>query len=258
MRLINLLENKDEEMVTLRKGDNIVTVPRHRVDFYLGQHYEIVEEVIENIFEDLDPKSELYVDLDGVLADFFGVWNKMMGVDHWKQIKDIDAALQKIKDTDNFWINLPMTSNANILLNAIKKFKGKYNILSAPLPGDPNSEPQKRAWIQKHLSMFPPTKIIIDPNKAQYAKQSDGTPNGLIDDFGENISKWESAGGIGIQHKDSSVVSTISNLEKQLDNEEEVTEATKEEEKTLFYKLFGMSKKEYDDSIKRQAKEKSR
>ena len=220
MRLHNLFE--DEEMVTLRKGDSTVTVPKHRVQYFLDDHYEIVQKADENIFEDLDPKSELYVDMDGVLADFFGVWTKMMGVSHWKQIKDIEPALQKIRDTKDFWINLPMTSNATNLLNAIKQFKGKYNILSAPLPGDPESEPQKREWIQKHLSMFPPTKIIIDPNKAQYAKQADGTPNGLIDDFGENISKWESAGGIGIQHADSSVANTISKLEKEVDNEEDV------------------------------------
>ena len=220
MRLYNLFE--DEEMVTLRKGDSTVTVPKHRVQYFLDDHYEIVQKASENMFEDLDPKSELYVDMDGVLADFFGVWTKMMGVEHWKQIKDIEPALQKIRDTKDFWINLPMTSNATNLLNAIKQFKGKYNILSAPLPGDPESEPQKRAWIQKHLSMFPPTKIIIDPNKAAYAKQADGTPNGLIDDFGENISKWESAGGIGIQHADSSVANTISKLEKQVDNEDNV------------------------------------
>ena len=34
-----------EEMVTLRKGKKEVKVPKHRVDFYLGQHYKIVEEV---------------------------------------------------------------------------------------------------------------------------------------------------------------------------------------------------------------------
>ena len=229
MRLHNLFEKA--EMVTLRKGDSVVTVPTHRVQHFLDDHYKIVQKdkvitrhrprVYENIFEDLDPKAELYVDMDGVLADFFGVWTKMMGVEHWKQIKDIEPALQKIRDTKDFWINLPMTSNATNLLNAIKQFKGKYNILSAPLPGDPESEPQKRAWIQKHLSMFPPTKIIIDPNKAAYAKQADGTPNALIDDFGENISKWESAGGIGIQHANSSVANTISNLEKQVYNEDE-------------------------------------
>ena len=113
------------------------------------------------------------------------------------------------------------------LLNAIKQFKGKYNILSAPLPGDPNSEPQKRAWIRKHLGMFPPAKIIIDHNKAAYAKQADGTPNALIDDFGENISKWRSAGGVGIQHKDIEVGDTISKLAQELeDGQEPVNEAT--------------------------------
>ena len=179
---------------------------------------------MESLFEDLDPKSELYVDMDGVLADFFGVWNKMMGVNHWKDIKNIDQALQKIKDTDDFWINLPMTPNGKTLLNAIKKFKGKYNILSAPLPGDPNSEPQKRAWIKKHLGMFPPAKIIIDHNKAAYAKQADGTPNALIDDFGDNISKWRNAGGVGIQHKDIEVGDTISKLEKELEDGQEPVE----------------------------------
>ena len=38
--------------------------------------------LMESLFEDLDPKAELYVDMDGVLADFYGVWNKMMGVKH--------------------------------------------------------------------------------------------------------------------------------------------------------------------------------
>tara|TARA_B100000953_G_scaffold1305_1_gene1136 strand:+ start:1629 stop:3500 length:1872 start_codon:yes stop_codon:yes gene_type:complete len=34
-----------EEMVKLRKGNKEVKVPKHRVDFYLGQHYKIVEDL---------------------------------------------------------------------------------------------------------------------------------------------------------------------------------------------------------------------
>ena len=41
MRLYNLFE--DEEMVTLRKGDSTVTVPKHRVQHFLDDHYEIVQ-----------------------------------------------------------------------------------------------------------------------------------------------------------------------------------------------------------------------
>ena len=43
MRLHNLFE--DEEMVTLRKGDSVVTVPKHRVQHFLDDHYEIVQKV---------------------------------------------------------------------------------------------------------------------------------------------------------------------------------------------------------------------
>ena len=82
-----------------------------------------------NIFEDPAPNRKSGVDMDGVLADFFGEWAKLMGVSSWRQIQNIDAALDKVREQPDFWSNLPMTSNAKTLLNAIKKFKGKYNIL---------------------------------------------------------------------------------------------------------------------------------
>ena len=169
-----------------------------------------------NIFEDLAPNSEIYVDMDGVLADFFGEWAKLMGVSSWRQIQNIDAALDKVREQPDFWSNLPMTSNAKTLLNAIKKFKGKYNILSAPLPNDPKSEPGKQEWIKKNLASFPPQKVILDHNKAKYAKQPDGTPNALIDDYGENIKKWEAAGGVGIKHTDVAVQGTIKQLDAEI------------------------------------------
>jgi len=166
-----------------------------------------------NMFEELDETAELYVDMDGVLADFFGEWAKLVGVNNWKDIKDVDSALNKIKEQPNFWVNLPLTSNALQLLSAIKAYKGRYNILSAPLPGDANSKPQKMAWIKKNLSSFPPQKIILDHNKAKYAKQPDGTPNGLIDDYGKNIASWTAAGGIAIKHENSNVQHTIDKLD---------------------------------------------
>ena len=45
------------------------------------------------MFEELGETAELYVDMDGVLADFFGEWAKLMGVNNWKDIKDVDSAL---------------------------------------------------------------------------------------------------------------------------------------------------------------------
>ena len=146
--------------------------------------------------------TKIYVDMDGVLADFFGSWAKLMGKNDYREIKDIVAGLQKIKDTEGFWLNLPLTSNAKSLLNVIKQVKGEYYILSTPLPGDPNSEPHKREWVKKHLSNFMPKEVIITSNKPKYATNADGSTNILIDDYGVNINAWEAAGGIGFKHKD--------------------------------------------------------
>ena len=165
----------------------------------------------EQVKENINAQSEIYVDMDGVLADFFGDWKKLVGKD-WRNIKDIKPALQKIRDTEDFWLNLPVTSNAKNLLSLIKDIKGSYNILSSPLPDDPNSEPHKRQWIEKHLSFFPPKNVIITFDKAKYASQPDGTPNILIDDYGINIGKWEAAGGMGFKHKDHKFERTARNL----------------------------------------------
>jgi 5'(3')-deoxyribonucleotidase len=154
----------------------------------------------ENLGE-LASTSKVYVDMDGVLADFFGEWQKLIGSD-WRKVKDIEPALQKIRDKDNFWLDLPLLPQAKNLLGVIKKVKGSYTILSSPLPNDPNSEPHKREWIKKNLSFFPPENVIITHDKPKYAVNSDGTPNILIDDFGKNIASWEAAGGEGFKHKD--------------------------------------------------------
>jgi 5'(3')-deoxyribonucleotidase len=185
--------------------------------------------------------TEIYVDMDGVLADFFGEWAKLMGVEHFTDINkehDIEDALQKIRDTENFWLDLPLTSNAKNLLNLIKQVKGSYKILSSPLPDDPNSEPHKREWIEKHLGFFPPEDVIITHDKAKYATQEDGTPNILIDDYGVNISKWEAAGGYGFKHKDHKFERTAKSIKQHMKEPVEET-IRKQGDKYVVYSKKG-------------------
>ena len=149
--------------------------------------------------------TEIYIDMDGVLADFFGEWAKLMKVDHFSKIDKehkIGDALQAIRDKDEFWLNLPLLPQAKQLLSVIKQIKGEYNICSSPLADDPNSEPHKREWIKKNLAFFPPKEVIITSNKPEYATQQDGTPNILIDDYGVNVDAWEAAGGTAFKYKD--------------------------------------------------------
>ena len=207
-RLIKQRDPNWRDMEALRKSgaagshkDKTKTIPRK--DKYKPKFDEAKE---------LASASEIYVDMDGVLVDFFGEWTKMMGVSDWKQIKNVDQALQKIRDKDDFWLTLKPTKNAGKLLAIIKKIKGEYNILSAPLAGDPKAEPHKREWIAKYLKIFPPKKVIITADKQKYATQPDGTPNILIDDFGQNVAKWEGAGGVGFKHKDHKFERTATQL----------------------------------------------
>jgi 5'(3')-deoxyribonucleotidase len=188
----------------------------------------------ENLGE-LASTSKVYVDMDGVLADFFGEWQKLIGSD-WRKVKDIEPALQKIRDKDNFWLDLPLLPQAKNLLGVIKKVKGSYTILSSPLPNDPNSEPHKREWIKKNLDFFPPENVIITHDKPKYAVNSDGTPNILIDDFGKNIASWEAAGGEGFKHKDHKFERTAKAIQQHM--KEPVAENTQLNEYIQYFKFL--------------------
>jgi 5'(3')-deoxyribonucleotidase len=163
--------------------------------------------------------TEIYVDMDGVLADFFGEWAKLMQVDHFTDIDkqhDINDALQKIRDTDDFWLKLPILPEAKNLLNLIKQVRGEYSICTSPLADDPNSEKHKRTWVEKNLAFFPPKEVHVTHNKPQFATAKDGTPNILIDDYGVNINAWEAAGGIGFKYKDHKFERTAKDIKQHM------------------------------------------
>ena len=144
---------------------------------------------------------EIYIDLDGVLADFFSEWKNITGKNWW-ELDNNQLAIQKIRDEKNFWINLPLLRNSIKLLNTLKENNHPYHILSSPLQNDQKCISQKKQWVKKMLKFYPPQQVIISSKKEKYATDNLGIPNILIDDFGININKWEKKGGIGIKHKD--------------------------------------------------------
>ncbi len=149
-------------------------------------------------------KPEVYLDMDGVIADFFAEYAKLAGVESgdYRSIPPakVDPTLDKMIGTD-FFFRLPKFPSADALIDMIVKTFGYYHICSSPLRGDhAGSEKWKKAWIKKHLKIQP-KEIIITPNKAKHAVQPDGTPNILIDDRGSNISAWEAKGGVGIKYQ---------------------------------------------------------
>ena len=145
-----------------------------------------------------------YVDMDGVIANFFAEYAKLAGVKsgNYKDIPPAktDPTLNKMVGTD-FFNRLPKFPTTDKLIQMVVKEFGSYKILSSPLRGDhENSKQQKINWIKRELAIQP-DEIIVVGRKDSYAVQSDGTQNLLIDDRGKNIQGWLSRGGYGIKYQ---------------------------------------------------------
>ncbi len=154
-----------------------------------------------------DGKPIVYLDMDGVLADFFGGVEFLYGVEHWKELtndktKDLKKqVIDRITGTDFFAV-LPKFQSADALIEMVKKFTGgKFSINTSPLRGDhENSAKYKKVWISNNIEQ--PDEIIVTGRKESYAKnKASGTPNILIDDRPVNIQRWQGAGGYGILYQ---------------------------------------------------------
>lgn len=148
--------------------------------------------------------TKIYLDMDGVLADFFAEYAKLAGVTTGTY-RDIppakaDPTLNLMIGTD-FFLRLPKFPTADALVKLVLSYVPTYSICSSPLRGDhANSELHKRAWIKKYLNPQP-ADIVITGMKERYAVNPDGSPNILIDDRGANIVAWRARGGIGIKYQ---------------------------------------------------------
>jgi len=162
--------------------------------------------------------TKIYLDMDGVLADFFTAWATMAGVKsgNWKDIPQdkINPTLDQMIGTD-FFNTLPKFPTTNTLVDMVIKYTGEYHINSSPLRNDhENSGKWKKVWIKRELNPQPKS-IILTSAKEKYAVNSDGSPNILIDDRGANIQAWTQAGGIGIKYQADE--NTISEVRARLD-----------------------------------------
>jgi hypothetical protein len=148
----------------------------------------------------------IYSDMDGVLADFFSDLAEKNNVNHWKEIKDINKALEELAGTQ-FFSQLPTFHMVTYsLIGHLKEIESlnkfiQWGIISTPLECDHDwSIMQKRKWL--HLKNLMPSKHNLHflYDKEQLAiNKLDSSPNVLIDDKYDNIRKWRKKGGIGLQ-----------------------------------------------------------
>lgn len=142
---------------------------------------------------------KVYIDMDGVLADFFSEALKLSPspVAAWRDMeyRDIWKSLNIVRRQQGFFENLHMFPGARTLVQSVVNLYGEYHICSSPLEGYDNCVMEKIEWLRNNMHIAP-ASIEITTDKTKYAEG-----NILIDDYGVNIEKWEAAGGFGIKYQ---------------------------------------------------------
>tara|TARA_R110002110_G_scaffold412272_1_gene638048 strand:+ start:212 stop:913 length:702 start_codon:yes stop_codon:yes gene_type:complete len=117
----------------------------------------------------------------------------------------------RLKNDFEWWSTLDWMPDGQRLWDHIKQYN-PY-ILTSPMDGEGSVE-GKKAWVKEHLKLpngEPPEKVILNSKKYLYATVG-STKNVLIDDMTKNITLWEKAEGIPIQH--TSADDTIRQLDE--------------------------------------------
>lgn len=161
----------------------------------------------------------LYLDMDGVQADFFGKWAEEHGVYDYKAIPHFEQAIEELahsspKKVYDFFHDLTPLDGFETIINWIRTNKIPFTVLSAPLRG-PYAEYSikgKKDWLNKH-NPGTSDSAIFTSEKYKYAI-TNGKPNVLVDDFGKYLKAWDKAGGIAVKHEDDNTSHTINELEK--------------------------------------------
>jgi 5'(3')-deoxyribonucleotidase len=151
-----------------------------------------------------------YVDMDGVIADFFKALALEFGVNHWKDIPTQEDVIERLKGTD-FFSRIPMFPTTIKFLHMIERYtKGRWSILSTPLKGDEeNSAKHKDIWLDNLFGYAFDNdfdkKRFYSAYKWKWATTIDWKEgrkhNLLIDDRPTNLEEFKKHGGLTIRYQ---------------------------------------------------------
>ncbi len=141
---------------------------------------------------------KLFLDCDGVLADFEAGARALLGGMNPKQFEERYSRREfwrRLATTPDFYNTLPLMPDAQLLFDSVEHLRP--TILTG-LPLGNWAAPQKVAWAERH---FPGTPIITCMARDKYRYMSKGDV--LVDDRAQHRAKWEDAGGIFVTHENA-------------------------------------------------------
>ena len=166
--------------------------------------------------EDEEKDYKIYLDMDGVVADFDKRFEDLSGLlpDDFisKNGKNAFWDLIDEKHKVGFWVGIPPMENAKQLVDFVSQYD--YVMLTAPSTKK-QSRLGKNLWIRNHTGDIFPTKprVIFKAAKEKHKVKPQLTDlDILIDDKASTIDNWNASGGTGILYKSAPQV--ISQLKK--------------------------------------------
>lgn len=137
----------------------------------------------------------LYLDLDGVMADFDAHYPATFG-HHQKSIPEADM-WANVHGHGNFFGSMPPCPGALDFFASIKHLD-PIVLTACPSTGYAEVARQKRAWVRQHLS---PDLVILPVMGGRNKPLFMHAPGDvLIDDWQRNCQAWEDEGGDAIRH----------------------------------------------------------
>ena len=141
----------------------------------------------------------IYLDMDGVIADFVKRYKELYGMEprEAEKNKKFDHYFNEFIATNQF-ATLDMMPGAWDLINFLRKLPVPTEILSSTATEERYGviSGQKLDWLNSKGIEFKPIFVPGKKHKFKYA-----TPNSIIiDDTLSVIEDWKKAGGIGIHH----------------------------------------------------------
>lgn len=150
---------------------------------------------------------KIYVDMDGVIANFEKCYNARYGV-----VSDSDRRSTFIRnfvdfiDTEQF-VSLELMPDARKLINYLDSLDIPKEILSSTAHETNYVEisRQKNLWLNTHNIAWKQNFVPGKQHKYKYAT----TNSIIIDDTLSVIYDWNKAGGIAVHHKDAHTTMAI-------------------------------------------------
>lgn len=139
----------------------------------------------------------IYLDLDGVFADFMATFDQIVGR---RYTDDPKGAWVKLDKVDNLFLNMKPLPYAKELFDEIQAFGVETKILTALpiLTGKlKTAQEDKTKWVRQHLSK---DIDVICTNGWRGKSEYSSWKAILVDDSSRNTEHWKLHGGWGIQH----------------------------------------------------------